>query len=438
VVNEPKSSGGQIQRTLEAVGVFAALAVVTWWMFGDVLNLRPLGGDNLYVLSWANRAPATELLRVDPVIYPEWRPLPYATIWLQFQWSRLDHVALYHAVNLSVWVACAWFIWAIVGRITGSRVASFVAAALVVTDVRALTAQTLIVERQSSMAALFGLAAIWILARSWGSTLSKLTWSAIALLCLASVFSKEYGLAFGAAILVFGVWQRRRDLLTAGAAACAVYAIARWSIPAGATQLYCEYMGYFGSVRKVCYNGLDATGLSQMTYNVVATGVGTLLPGLLTADGQVAIAPMRLAVSAAWLALAWVGWRQGTWVGRVAGLVIAGNTALNFMIYTSRNQLLGVCAFGLVVGIGVAAVDTWLRSRSHRLPQLALAGLTAIVIFTQAGLTRRETGEQVANLLTQDPCIEILHTDQHDPALMREIKIKYGMSDPGCVVRRQP
>jgi len=425
-----------VKRLAEGLGLFVALAAFTWWIFGDVLNVRPLGGDNLYVLSWANRAPASELLRVDPVIYPEWRPLPYATIWLQFQWSRLDAVPLYHAANLAVWAGCAWLIWNIVAGLTGSRLASGVAAALVLTDVRALTAQTLIVERQSSLAVLFGLAAILVLVRSKESRPGKPALASVALFCLASAVSKEYGLAFAVAIGAFGLWQRRSDLLVAGASAFAVYAVARWTLAAGATQLYCEYMGYFTSVRKVCYNGLDATSLGQMTYNVVATGIGTVLPGLLQADGQIGLAPMRLAVSAAWLLVAWFGWRQGTWIGKLAALVLIGNTGLNFMIYTARNQLIGVCALGLVIGVGVAALDAWLRSRTQPALRLALVGAMATVICAQAALTRRETGQQVASLLAQEPCVEIFHTDQHDPALIYDIKEKYGMSDPGCAVRQ--
>jgi hypothetical protein len=434
VVKE-QPAGRIARRAVEAIGVLVGLAVIVWWTFGAALHVHPLGGDNLYVLSWANRTTAAGLLRVDPIIYPEWRPLTYATIWVQFQWSRLDHVALYHAVNLALWTACAWLVWDLVRHVTRSRVAGLVAAVLVLTDVRAITAQTLIVERQTSMAVLFGLAAIWVLVRHRGPKLNTATAIGIGLLCLASAFSKEYGIAFAAAIGGAGLFQRRRDLLTAGVSACIVYAIARWSIPAGANSLYCEHMGFFFSVRKVCYNGLDATGLTQMTYNVAATGVGTLLPGLLTADGQIGFAPLRLTLSIGWLAVAWLGWRQGTWLGRLAILVILGNTALNFMVYGARNQIIGVCAFGLLFGIGMAAADGWLRSRSRSALRFALAAVIVTVLSAQAWLTRREAGEQVADLLRQDPCAEILHPDQHDPALIHEIKIKYGMADAECASR---
>src|SRR6185295_1256793 len=122
MVNDKPEARSQ-KQFLAGLVVATVLVGVAWWTFADALSVRPLGGDNLYVLSWANRTSLHGLLQVDPVIYPEWRPLAYATIWLQFEWARLDPIASYHVVNIVLWASCAWFVWAIVKHVTRSNAA---------------------------------------------------------------------------------------------------------------------------------------------------------------------------------------------------------------------------------------------------------------------------------------------------------------------------
>ena len=424
------------RRVVEGVAVFGLLLGVAWWMFGRTLDVRPLGGDNLYVLSWVHRAPAAELVRLDPIIYPEWRPLAFATVWLQYRWQRLDYLAPYHAFNIVLWTACVWLVYQIVVRITSSRVAALIVAGLVLTDVRAITAQTLIIERQTTLAALFGLSAIWLVLRDRGTPWPAWKIATVGVLCLAGALSKEYGLAFPAGIAAYALLERRRDWFWAAASGVAVYAIGRWVFAGGATALYCEYMGYFFEVRKVCYDGVTTTSAAQMSYNVVATGVGTILPGVLTPVGQLAIAPMRLAVSAGLLAIGVVGWLRGPKQLRLALLVALGNTVLNFMVYGGRNQLMAVCTLGMVLGVGLATIDRMLRARSLGVARAAGVALLGAIICVQAQRTRVEAAQQVADLLGQDPCLEIARTEQHDPAFIRLVKRTYGMSDPDCASPR--
>lgn len=430
-------AGAARGRRLEGAAAFVVLLAVAYVTFGRAFDLRPLGSDNLYVLSWANRAPASSLARVDPVIYPEWRPLAYLTVWLQYRWSGIDGVVAYQVVNLLIWTLCGWLVYRIVVHLAGSPVAGLAAALLVLTDVRAITAQTLIVERQMTMAAGFGLGAMWMLARSRDRRLSTVEWSGLFLLCLAAALSKEYGLAFAGAIVVYGAFERRADLMLPAGAAAVVYAGLRLGFAGGANAAYCEYMGYFSVVRKVCYDGFDATGLTQMAYNVSATGIGTVLPGLFSADGKIGLAPFRLVASAGWLAVAVLGWRKGPRLSRLTGLVMLVNTALSFMLYQGRNQIAAVCVLGIVIGVGLTCAERLLQARpAGGLLRAGAATAVVVLLWAQIAGTRVEVDEQVADLLSQDPCSEIMHTDQHDPALIRQIKAKYGMTNPDCVPGR--
>ena len=316
--------------------------------------------------------------------------------------------------------------------VTSSRIAAAIVSGLLVTDVRAITAVTNIIERQTTLATMFGLGAIWVVAGDSTRRLGTGKCVAIGLLCLASALSKEYGLAFAAGLFLYGLLERRRDLPLAAAAGVAVYVAARLTFAHGATAVYCEYMGYFSEVRKVCYDGVTTTGLAQMTNNVVATGVGTMLPGLLTADGQIAVAPMRVLLSGVLLGVAALGWRSGPRELRLAALIILANTMLNFMIYTGRNQLAAVCVLALILGSGFAALDRMLRQRSFTALRLAAVAVFATVVGVQAFRTRVETSQQVDDILGLDPCVEITRTEQHDPAFIRALKGKLHMSDPDC------
>jgi hypothetical protein len=425
------------RAVVEAVVSFGALLAVAVFTGVRIFDIRPLGGDNLYILSWAKRAPWSALLRVDPVVYPEWRPVAFQSVWFQYRWWGSDGIAAYFVFNLLVWTACAWLVYRLVDRLAHSKPAALLAALLVLIDVRSVSTLTLIVERQSSLACLFGLIAIVVVVRG-GARLTKSEWVGVTLLLMASALSKEYGLAFAVGVGVYALAHRRSDLAVAAVAAGAAYVGLRLGFAGGGTGRFCENMGYFFVVRhNVCYDVIDGAALTQMAYNVAATGVDSLLPGAFTNEGQIGIAPFRLAASAIWLALAALGWARGPKVLRVAALVIACNTALNFLFYTNRNQLAAVCAFGVAVGVGIAALDALLRSRPGAwITRPAAAVIAVCLLAGYLTRTRAEVASEVDDLLSKDPCVEITHGDQHDPELIRRFKIKYGMSDPACTVQR--
>jgi hypothetical protein len=251
-------------------------------------------------------------------------------------------------------------------------------------------------------------------------------------LCLASALSKEYGLAFAGGIAAYGLLERRRDLIMSAVSGVVVYFTLRWTLASGATGTYCEYMGYFFDVRKVCYGDDTGTTIAQMSYNVIATGVGTLLPGLLTPVGRIAIAPLRLTASVLLLVVAVIGWRRGPRELRLAVLIALAGTVLNFMLYADRNQLTSICMLGLVMGAGITVVEQQLRARAAGAVRVVAAAAVLAVAGLQAQRTRVEIDQQVGQLLQQDPCIEIARTEQHDPAFIRLVKAHYGMSDPDC------
>lgn len=409
------------------------LLVLAYFVFGRIFEIRPFSGDNLRILFWADEAIPSALLRADANVYPEWRPLAYLTVWLQYRWSQTSHLHVFYAVNLLLWIGCAWLVYHVARRLTHSSAAALFGAALVFTDFRAIGPVTMM-ERANLLACLFGLGALVIATGAWYEPLTRLRWVGLAVLLLASSLSKEYGLAFMGALAVWSLLERRRDTLAAAVAAGAMYALLRITFANGALAPYCEDTGYFFGMRSVCFDGIRSVATTQTAYNIVATAIGSVLPGLFTIWGEVSIAPLWLARSVVWLALAALGCWKGPRPVRITVLVIASNAALSFMLYRSRNHLVALCALGIAVGAGVAVLNgllqTWGRPRLMR-----YAGVTALLglLMVEAIRTREIVSADVADSRRMDPCEALADRRPLDRAFVKRIKTAYAMLNPDCV-----
>src|SRR5882672_8642967 len=126
-------TGMPVRRTIVSFGAVLALK---WFVYERVFEIPPLSGDNLYILSLVDHATPSALLRGDPNFYPEWRPLPTETIWLQYRWSNINGTGAYYLVNLLLWATVAWLVYYAVQMAANSAAAGLVAAAFVATDPR--------------------------------------------------------------------------------------------------------------------------------------------------------------------------------------------------------------------------------------------------------------------------------------------------------------
>ncbi len=424
---------GTRTRGADAIVLFG-LAVIAVLLFGRVFDVRPFGEDNFYVFSWIDRASAGSLLHLDPSIYPEWRPLAYQTVWLQYQWAGLARMSDYYVFNVGVWVLVAWLVYLLTVQLTASRLAACAAALFVVTEPRAIPAVSWIVERQSSMACLFGLLAWWAVVRSGGRRLAPIELTGVGFALLASALSKEYGLAFSGALLVYGWLERRREIVTSAIAAGLLYAVLRLVFARGAAEPYCGDIGYLFTVRKgACYHA-DLATAGQMIYNIAATAIGSVLQGLFREDGRLGLARLPLILSSCWLAFTVAGWWMGSRDVRRSWLIVAGNTLLSFMLYQPRNQLVAVVAIALLIGSGVAVLAGQDRARSARTAWMrsAVFVMVGTLLAVQAIRTRKAVSEEVDQLLAQNPCSATAEHPEAVPFAMRVKTLYDGRWDCGA------
>ncbi len=422
------------RRLIPTVVSFGALLLLTFGVYGRILEM-PFTADNVRMLSWADRTPASGLLRADPYSYPEWRPLSYVTVWLQYRWSQLDNLHLYYVVNLLLWAGCAWLVYEIVTRLTRSFVPALLAAAVVLTDPRAV--EPMISFPQTTfMACLFGLAGFLVIVGARSTRLTRPGWIGLSLLLLAAGLCKEYGLAFMGAAAVYSVFERRRDLASAAVAAGLMYALLRLGFAGGATAEYCEDTGYFFTVRHECFDGVHSVLLPQAVYNVAATAIGSLLPGLFNLWGQIIIEPRMVATSLVWLAAAALGWWKGPTPTRMTVLIVAFNAALSFMLYRERDHPVALCALGIAVGVGLAVASAAAQT-SARPPVIrgTVAAVLFVLLANHAIGTRADVVDEVADSYQQgqDPCEALAGGRPLDPAFVKRVKVAHGMSNPDCV-----
>jgi hypothetical protein len=403
---------------------------------------------------------------------PAYRPFPTFLLWLQYKLAGMAPES-YFVVNIVVLVAVCAVLYALVYRTTGSWAAAGGSAFALLVDPRLISISTTIGERETALVCLLGLLALLAVLAPPARAGPRLIGVAVFLLLLLAALSKEFGLAFSAAVLVAALLNRSarsRPLVIAALGAVVAYAALRWVVVGGATGSYCEDMGYFDQVRRVCFGANEGRGavlltggpeLAQHAYNVGAAFVGTFFPFLLTGKGSltssfsVPLAVWSLLVTG----LAIVAWVRIPRQALSFLTLIVANSLLSLASYRERNIVVAVTGLYAAAGLGAAQATEWLRSREIRLGRIgvaaAIAGVALWVGYQGFGRARdlRDLSHERTNTLgrlmhkktkkkakTVDPCLFLRRQDVSrtyvNPRVVHYVKRRYHLPDPFC--RRPP
>jgi hypothetical protein len=412
--------------------VLVLLTVFGLALYWPVFSIRPLDGDNYYILAWVDAAPASRLLQVDPAIYPEWRPLAFISVWIEHRLVQLRAVAVHHGVNLALWIACCWLVYRIVDRLCQSRIAGAVVAVVLLSDPRAMPLMTWIIERQTSLACAFGLVALYVAAGARDRNWTRSEGAAICGCLLCAGLSKEYGLAFAGAFLIDAVWHRRSEIVWP-LAAIAGYAAMRLVFAGGALGVYCEDMGFLQEAGRQCIDPASSASLRQMAYNAAVAVVSIPVDGVFTELGALSLSRSRAIATAALALVAAIGVVRGHRITSLIALVALGNGLLGFMVYRPRNIVAGACAMAILAGVGMAIAQRWPAAmRPRAVVTIALAALLAVVLGQQVGRTQALVAQEVASMLDGDPCDAVELRRAFGDRFTTRIKLQFAMSDPHC------
>jgi cytochrome bd-type quinol oxidase subunit 2 len=221
-------------------------------------------------------------------------------------------------------------------------------------------------------------------------------------------------------------------------------------------------MGYFFESREACYgratvsNAIVLTGRDQIyqhLYNVVGGFVAILLPVFFEVDGQLlqySKLPDTWYVAAVLMifALALVGWIARPRQTLPLLAMVAGNALTMFLLYRTRNVLLGAAGVYLSAAVGGAYVLAWSREKARTAPGvgvLRVAGVVAALtlvaaVVVEGVLQNREAVEDYrASVPARFPCElpqpegEVSDSERlyFDPEIVRAAREYYGQ-EPGC------
>jgi len=441
-----------------AIGVLCALAaLVVWPAFGFPPSIPPFGVDNVYALELgAYTDPASFFNSAEQV----WRPITYSTLWAQYEISELD-LSAFFSVNIVLWVVLASLVYALVYFHTHLVLAAAAAALITLTDERAFSPLILIIERQTTMACIFGLLAMLLAYRVAQARRPNMGWlAAIFALLALSALSKEFGLAFALGVAAVGFFNRRRELLVVGLGVFVAYWIARGLIggfdlaKSGAGSVaasgestgagLCETMGFGANPRDVCYEDLPlGEQLAQHAWNIGASFVGIFFSPVIQTNGYL-LAPDFLAstlggpdpddyvgftvpsliVPSVVTALAVVAWWKRPATTLPLLVIIVANALLCFQYYRPRLVVVGMVALYVAAGIGVAPSVEILKNLLRRLAariekrprSLGASGpALPVVLLLLAGVAVGTRADALAEALdggrgshaTRDPCLAV-------------------------------
>jgi hypothetical protein len=460
---------------LAVLGTLSSLAVVLFWKAPDV---PAYDTDNLFSLSLGpvvdTRQSLLSLLTEPYAHLPAYRPVPLFTLWLQYKLLGLAPES-YFVVNIVLLAGMCAVLYALVYRMTGSWAAGCGSALVLLVDPRGTTAVKTIVERQTAIACLLGLLALIAVFAPPVRVSPRLLGVAVFLLLLLAALSKEYGLAFSAAVLIAALLNRSarsKAVALAALGAVLAYTALRWGVVGGTTGDYCDDMGYFEHVRRVCFGHAQTprevllTGgaeLAQHAYNIGAAFLGTFFPflfngkGALTSNVSIPLAIWSLLVTG----LAIVAWVRIPRRALPFLVLIFANSVLGLALYRQRNLLVGVAGLYAAAGLGAAHAE-WLRTRDIRLGRAGIAvaaGVVALWVGYQS-LGRingfqtlyDERARDIVQMMQdnkrvvdkKNPCryltsrfaAEHAGTAPILPTVVQHLKLRYRLPDPSCLSLR--
>jgi hypothetical protein len=454
----------------------AGLVIIGIGAWGASVNARPFTSDNFQGLSLATASNPLDYFTAGFSNLPAYRPVTELSLWLQYRILGITPES-YFIFNIAVWIGVAVALYALVYLLSGSVLASALAAAVLLLDPRALSAIFVIGDRATSFVALCGLVALMV-AMKYRPDGRRARWveGALVLLLVVGALSKEYGLAFFVAVGLVGLITRRearRQLILVVLAAAGIYAFMRFVVAGGPATTYCETMGIGQRVREACYGHVPKTlgvpaevlngwaRIKQHGWNIGASFVGTFFPSLFTPDGALNYGSFGEFISnhahsvvpgarptgdfftrflAAGLAVvAWVRMPRQTLP--LLGLIVA-NALLSLTIYRTRNQIAGVVGVYASAGVGLAILLPWLRSTVGRRAVLgAVLAIVAVWLGWQISLRSQDVAVE-KKLVLQDtaasgglcarvsPTVQKAGTLFNSPEIIEKLRSYYHM--PPC------
>ena len=429
----------------------ASLCLLAFGTFSYYLKIRPFATDDLLALSFGTlRTPSSFITGKWVEWLPAYRPLSQFSIWLQFQLVGIEPIS-YYIVNILLWLGCVVILYFFVFQLTNSRLAAFLAASLMLVDIRVATALIWIIERQSPLAVLCGSSAILLFLYAVSSNHIKSMSIWIYVLLLFSVLSKEYGLAYaGGLFLLSCLIYRNHWKIVSIIVLCVIitYFGLRFGIAknSGASDFCEEQIGYRTNTLSLCYSDYDLqTRVKFYTWNVGATFVGTFFPRVFSTAGQwnginmtswldvapdISISVIDLVFMLVTFGVVCVSFYRFPRLSLFFLALVILNAILSYLLYRTRNHLVGLTGVYGLFGLGFYSLwQDYLRGKFWKfsLP-VFISLLLTIIAIKASGLSNYLEMMALSYSETDNPCTEVFkhpYSQYFDMDVVQQLREKY-------------
>lgn len=458
-MNDMKTEKHRVSDILGTHGYWIlALILIAAGLFSYFQDYRPFAPDDLFGLSFGRiENPLSFFTGKWSQFLPAYRPISMVSLWVQYQLVGVEPIS-YFLFNIFVWFGCILVLYFLVYHFTHSQLSSFIAAFFMMVDIRTTTLLVWIIERQNPLVVLFGSLGLLLFIKSTQKGVNRVLISSIFvyIFLLLSALSKEFGLTFTGAIVVFSILRNMESLKRSIIIALLVgitYFGLRFIIAGNSPNLeYCEEIGFLGQAQEICYEDLEtAERLKHYIWNTGATFLGTFAPKLFSDVGSwvgLNLDPdvnlnhglytsfPGLVFSLVLLCVISYSFINHPRLALVFLFVIAFNSLLNFPIYRDRNQLVGLFGLYVLFGLGFQEIGS-LVFWKQRTTLVMIAWIALLYLGGYKAMHLAHTVKQYTYFYNHtDPCEVITfppYTEIVDIEIVEQLKVKYGMDNPRCL-----
>jgi hypothetical protein len=432
------------------------LVLICAGLTGFVHDHRPFAPDDILALSFGTiRSPLSFMTGNFVNFLPAYRPVSMISIWIQYQLAGIEPVS-YYLFNIVIWLGCVVLFYRLMFHFTGSREASFGAALFLLADFRTATLYFWFIERQNPMAIIFGLSAVILFIKfDKNERWNRFTNVWVIALLLLSALSKEYGLVFIGVLVLYALlfdFPNLKKAFVIAVIVSVIYLGMRFSYAGGSNLGFCAEIGYLDQASQICYQDIAfPQRVKFYIWNVAATFMGTFFPGLFSSVGQwlnfeilqpldyeaiFSLSYVELGFSTFLVCMVILSFYQRPKIALLFLSIILFNSVLNFPLYRSRNQLVSLIGLYGFFGLGISYLWGKIQVQHIKL----ISGVFVLVLIIVSGLKIGYLSHYLELISysynISDPCDTLTqhhHPENIDREIVKQLKIKYGLSNPECL-----
>jgi hypothetical protein len=356
------------------------ILIVVWLIMSIAINRAAIDPETLASFKFIKERSLFDFWRGEtfPGHFVAYRPIMASLFKIEYLLVGFNS-PIFFLTDIILICVLAYLIYDVIYRKTRNLFPSIIATLFFVTDWRHFKNIYIITEAQATLAGIFGLLALWIV---WFSKIKRRN-ILIFFLLLASVLSKEFGLAFSLAVFIFALYERPKE---------------RKSLIAVSISVVVIFIGIRLSLGELPSTSSDFSFLTALL-NMASGFFFSFIPLFITkSDGDLpslgdihfppAEAKMIILFQILPIVILFLmGFKdkENRRITIPVFFIIVGNSVLFFFRYAYRFHFIGNIGIYLIAGFGINHIYNKMREQSQMLDILIAIIISLILILQWRG-----------------------------------------------------